>query len=392
MAKAKKTPRKKTAAKKKKSQLSQATRIVLASIFLLGFVVFSLALLVVLQERFVDNPVLVYEEPAPEPLETHKIYSYTEIEHLVDARLVNHHNSQGWRKLKSTGSERRLQIFGPFPNTQELVELQDEIAATTSPAQLAVDAEKGQVILLWNDSPRLQLRYDIPHIVKTKPSHSRIAIIMDDMGGSLKTIKSLFDLEIPVTPAILPDTSRATAATSLLQSRGREYMIHMPMQPRSYPKTNPGKMALLIGQSEEQTRALVRSYIKAVPGAVGGNNHMGSRYTEDAAAMRIVLDELKKNGHFFIDSRTISNSVAFEEAKRMGVKTATRNIFLDNEDNVPYIRSQLRKMVRLAKNRSEVIAICHPHKETIEALRLEQNWLRSQPVEFVVASKLVHRY
>ena len=76
----------------------------------------------------------------------------------------------------------------------------------------------------------------------------------------------------------------------------------------------------------------------------------------------------------------------------MGLKTATRNIFLDNNSDVEYIRRQIRKMVSLAGKKREIIAICHPHKETLEDFRLEQAWLQQQSVEFVPASNLVHVY
>ena len=76
----------------------------------------------------------------------------------------------------------------------------------------------------------------------------------------------------------------------------------------------------------------------------------------------------------------------------MGLKTATRNIFLDNEENVPYIREQIRKMVGLAGNNREIIAICHPYKETFEALRQELPWLKQQAIDFVPASQVVHAY
>ena len=108
--------------------------------------------------------------------------------------------------------------------------------------------------------------------------------------------------------------------------------------------------------------------------------------------MQVVLEELKAHDFFFIDSRTIGNSVAFSEARKMGLKTATRDIFLDNQADVDYIREQLRKMVKLAGKDKEVVAICHPHQETLEALRREMDWLKRQPVDFVVASKLVHVY
>jgi polysaccharide deacetylase 2 family uncharacterized protein YibQ len=108
--------------------------------------------------------------------------------------------------------------------------------------------------------------------------------------------------------------------------------------------------------------------------------------------MRVVLEELKRRELFFIDSLTINSSVAFAEARKLGLSTAARDIFLDNREEVPYIREQLRKMVRLAQSRHQVIAICHPYPETLEALRLEKDWLLAQGVDFVPASQMVRRY
>ncbi|MEA3545665.1 MAG: divergent polysaccharide deacetylase family protein, partial [Thermodesulfobacteriota bacterium] len=269
-------------------------------------------------------------------------------------------------------------------------ELESHIEQTDSPAQLKVSRSRGIIHLYWLDILRLELRYQVPTVVSLE--RGKIAVIMDDIGDSLATVRELLRLEVIITPSILPGTSRAISATSLLQEAGREYMIHIPMQPRSYPRTNPGANALLLGQSEKETRQLVRSYMAGVPGAVGGNNHMGSRYTAESEAMRIVLSELKQHDLFFVDSRTIGDSVAFTEARNMGLKTATRNIFLDNRDDVAYIRQQIHKMVNLAGRNREIIAICHPHAETLEAFRLEQEWLQQQPVDFVQASELVHTY
>ncbi|MCK5913845.1 MAG: divergent polysaccharide deacetylase family protein [Desulfuromusa sp.] len=84
--------------------------------------------------------------------------------------------------------------------------------------------------------------------------------------------------------------------------------------------------------------------------------------------------------------------MAFSEARKMGLRTATRNVFLDNRADVSYIRQQIRKMVNLAGKNREIIAICHPHAETLKAFRLEQDWLQQQTVDFVPASELVHAY
>ena len=389
-----KTVKKITRKRPKKKQLTQNMRILLASVFLLGFVVICLIALVNLRSTFMPYPthypeVFIYEEPA-DVIHDLQTYSYTDIRELIENQLINGSDSMGWRKLPDRKNVKVRKIFGDFPSTPFLTELATHIEETDNHAQLKVSRKDGIIHLYWQDDLRLELRYQVPSVEVSK--QGQIAVIMDDMGGSLSTIRKLLQLNVIITPSILPGTSRAISATSLLQEEGREYMIHIPMQPRSYPRTNPGANALLLGQSENETRRLVQSYMDGVPGAVGGNNHMGSRYTEESEPMRIVLDELKQHDLFFIDSRTIGNSVAFSEARKMGLKTATRNIFLDNNDDVAYIRQQIRKMVKLAGKNREVIAICHPHKETLEAFRLEQDWLRQQPVEFVAASKLVHMY
>lgn len=395
MATKKKKPTKKTSRKSaKKKALSQNMRILMASVFLFGFVVISLVTLVYLQSSFLTEPVavheeLVYEEPA-DVVHTLKPHSYADIQTLIENQLINGPDSMGWRKLPDRKNVQIRKIFGDFPSAPFLKELESHIAQTSSSAKLKVSRNKGIIDLYWQDELQLELRYQIPAEVKNV--RGKIAVIMDDMGGSLKTMRELLSLDVIITPSILPGTSRALPATSLLREEGREYMIHMPMQPRSYPATNPGENALLLGQTEAETRRLVRSYLAEVPGAVGGNNHMGSRYTAEVEPMRVVLDELKQQDLFFIDSRTIGDSVAFSEARKMGLKTATRNIFLDNREDVSYIRQQIHKMVNLAGKNREIIAICHPHAETLEAFRLEQSWLRQQSIDFVSASELVHIY
>jgi polysaccharide deacetylase 2 family uncharacterized protein YibQ len=395
MATKKKQPIKKTTRKSsKKRQITQNMRILLASAFLLGFVAICLIALVNLRKTFLteSTPVQekhVYEEPA-DVVHDLKVYNYADIRDLIENQLINGPDSMGWRKLPERKNVQVRKIFGDFPSAPFLAELVNHIDQTDSSAKLVISRNEGIIQLYWQDDLRLELSYEVPIVVASE--RGKIAVIMDDMGGSLATLRELLRLDVVITPSILPGSGRAVSAATFLQEKGREYMIHMPMQPRSYPQTNPGANALLLGQSEDETRWLVRSYMDGVPGAVGSNNHMGSRYTAESEAMRIVLNELKQHDLFFIDSRTIGDSVAFSEARKMGLKTATRNIFLDNQEDVSYIRQQIHKMVNLAGKNREIIAICHPYAETLEAFRLERDWLRQQSVDFVSASSLVHIY
>lgn len=389
--------KKKHTSKEKKSKRnspgafkSQKVRVALASVFLLAFVGLCLVLLVSLRSRLLPQYPR-FEEPIEEAKSiTQPITGYQQIYALVDAELLSGPRSQGWQKLPVDGSQQRLKMFGDFPDHTRLLDLSAKIANTGAPAQLDLLPRKGYVRLYWQQELRLELRYRVP--IEVTSRRPKIAIIMDDMGRSINTFQKLLDLDLIVTPAIMPETASATKAALLFQDAGREYMIHIPMQPKNYPAINPGRNALLLGQSETETRQLVRHYMEKVPGAAGGNNHMGSGYTQSRTAMRIVLDELQQASLFFIDSKTIGNSVAYDEARRMKLPTAARQIFLDNKDDVTYIRQQIRKMVRMSDDRGEVIAICHPHSETLQALRQELPWLKQQQVDFVAASVLVKVY
>lgn len=388
--------KKKNTSKAKKSSRNgaalqnQKVRVALAAVFLLAFVGLCLLLLVSLRSSLVPE-YSRFEEPVAEPKPvTQAIYGYQQIHALVDAELLSGPQSQGWQKLPVEGNRQRLKMFGDFPDHNRLLDLSAKIAGTGAPAQLDLLPRKGYVRLYWQQQLRLELRYRVP--IEVTSSRPQIAIIMDDMGRSMKTFRRLLELDLMVTPAIMPETRNATEAALLFQDVGREYMIHMPMQPTSYPRVSPGPNALLLGQTEVQTRKLVRYYMDKVPGAVGGNNHMGSGYTQNRAAMRVVLDELQQGAHFFIDSKTIGSSIAYDQARRMKIPTATRQIFLDNEEDVAYIRKQIRKMVRMSIDRGELIAICHPYPETLQAIQLELSWLKQQSVDFVSASSLTKVY
>lgn len=387
-AKKKSSKRKKSNKKKPRKGSIYSSRLILSTLFLIVFLGSCLYGLLHLQKNYPDQISTSYvETPMEEPkLPESYTATFNDVYSLVENELLTSSTSQGWHRLPVDGDVERLEMFGAYPEQWRLMELATKIAFTNSPAQLDLAPRKGYVRFLWEGQLRVELRYDVSdEVTRTKP---RIAIIMDDMGRSRDEFDLLLKLKIPLTPSILPQGEYATNATSLLRDTDREYMIHIPMQPKSYPSVSPGPNALLLDLSEKELRRRVQQYLKLIPGAVGGNNHMGSLFTEQRDLMRIVLEELQSSGLFFIDSKTIGGSVAFDEARRMGMRTGARHIFLDNEEDVDYIRKQLRQMVKIAEEKGEAIAICHPYRETFEALKQEEGWLRQQPVDFVVASRL----
>jgi len=219
----------------------------------------------------------------------------------------------------------------------------------------------------------------------------RMAIVMDDLGRSLSTARRLLAIDLPVTLAIMPGTENAARVATMAHRKGREVIIHLPSEPIGYPDVNPGSNALLVRNDREQIQRRLLGYLEQVPYAVGGNNHMGSRFTADEAGMEALLSGMSREGMFFLDSRTSGATVAEKVAKLVGIPFLARDVFLDNEQDVGLIREQIEKAVRLARRRGEAIAICHPYPETLQALEGIGPFLDREQIEVVPLSALLHR-
>jgi len=98
------------------------------------------------------------------------------------------------------------------------------------------------------------------------------------------------------------------------------------------------------------------------------NNHMGSRGTADRRVMRAVIEVVREAGLFFIDSRTTAETMAESVAADLGVPTARRVVFLDNENEEEPIRQQLRRLITVARERGVAIAIGHVRRRTAGVL------------------------
>jgi polysaccharide deacetylase 2 family uncharacterized protein YibQ len=135
-----------------------------------------------------------------------------------------------------------------------------------------------------------------------------IAIIIDDIGFDLRIVEELARIPAPIAFAVLPHTPHAAEAASFLHAAGKEILLHLPMEPRSYPEESPGSGALMVDMDERQIRKQVQENLAAVPYVSGVNNHMGSRFMGDEARLTMVMEELKKRGLYFVDSRTTPDS------------------------------------------------------------------------------------
>lgn len=234
---------------------------------------------------------------------------------------------------------------------------------------------------------------ELPPAPEVPAVYPRVAIVIDDMGEDLRSMDKLFEVDAPITVAVIPHLKYSRKVAQEAHERmGWEVIAHIPMEPKGFAEgngKNPGRGALLTNMSGVQVKRLVREGLQDVPYASGVNNHMGSKFTEDEALMKAVLEVVKEKSFFFLDSRTTASSVARRLARRNGVRFATRNVFLDNTRDPRYIRGQIEELIEIARKRGKAVAIGHPYPETIETLRKSIPELRKEGIEVVRLSELV---
>jgi polysaccharide deacetylase 2 family uncharacterized protein YibQ len=215
----------------------------------------------------------------------------------------------------------------------------------------------------------------------------KVAISVDDVGLNRAALRQLLELNLPLTLSVLPYASDAPQVARQIKERGFELWLHLPMEPLG--ANDPGPGALRLGADKNSLIRLTRQALSRVPGAVGVNNHMGSRFTQSAEALAAPLQVLKENNLLFLDSLTSPRSVAYAEARRMGLRSGRRDIFLDHQVDEESIFRQLQSLLTLARSQGQAIAICHPHAATIKVLRQNQDWLKDQ-AEMIFASQAVN--
>jgi len=243
----------------------------------------------------------------------------------------------------------------------------------------------GSVMTLWSGpataSERGAARPEQPP--RCTPASPCLAVVIDDVGRELSQLRRLLDSRLDLTFSVLPHGERTEQSLDALRAAGREIMLHLPMAPLDSNKITDERVVL--GRDGPLEPAL-QACLAKVPDAVGVNNHMGSALSKDQGRVRRVLESLGGQSRsasralqagaggpppplWFLDSRTVAGSRFCSTARQIGIRCLERDFFLDDPPHPSAVRSRLAEAVALAKRRGWAVAIGHPLRSTVDALR-----------------------
>ena len=208
----------------------------------------------------------------------------------------------------------------------------------------------------------------------------RLVIIIDDVAYKHQA-DAIKAVNLKLTPSFFPATS-AHPETPVLARRFSFYMIHLPMQALGgFKGAEIG--TLTVNDDYEKIAKKLQSIKRDFPNLKYINNHTGSRFTSDAAAMDRMMRAVRDENLIFVDSKTTSPTKVYGAAKKYSMPYIARDVFLDHDGSKAAVRKQLKYAIELAKKRSYAIAIGHPHKNTLEVLQESAKLLQEVEVVYL---------
>lgn len=239
------------------------------------------------------------------------------------------------------------------------------------------------------DTHRLTLRKSRPAPARPAKRLPRLALVIDDLGYSRNgVVNDILSMDLPLTIAILPTLPYSTYALDRARAAGKCTMLHLPMEPAE-PQGSDLE-AVTTDMNDAAIARLVDKYVRSLPGIEGVNNHQGSLATTDERVVESVLGVIGEHGLFFFDSLTSSKSIAYNTAKRLGLRAAKNSVFLDDDtEEASVVEERLHRLVETAKKRGSAVGIGHPRAWTLEALKNNEHYFKNAGVELVYLSELV---
>ena len=271
-----------------------------------------------------------------------------------------------------------------MPSKQNSIQIYVIIALTAVLLILAV-----RLLLLHRELQEMKKEFsseDVEEILEEKSIAGELNIIIDDFGYRNDEVSDGFlSLGANLTFAVIPGHKYSRSFAKKAFERGYEVIVHMPME--SHVSSSGEEVFILntdMTSSEIESRR--EKVITHLPQAVGMNNHQGSKATENKRVMNVVGSVLKKYKKYFVDSRTTPESIAESMMMSLGVHTANRDVFLDNEADPYLINKQLDQLISTAQHKGSAIGVGHARPMTLQVLQKRIPELKKAGFQFKFVS------
>jgi len=213
-------------------------------------------------------------------------------------------------------------------------------------------------------------------------SRPRIAILIGGLGLSPHASRDAVQrLPGAVSLAFAPYSTGLQEWIAEARAGGHEVLVEVPMEPFDYPANDPGPFTLVTTAKPDDNIARLQWVLSRFTGYVGVTNFLGGKFTQDAAALKPILEQLKFRGLLLLDAKASQQSVAAQTAQRMGIPAAEATLTLDTQASRVAIDQKLTMLEEIARKEGVAIGLGFAYPVTVERVA---TWARTLEAKGIV--------
>ncbi|GHF20400.1 hypothetical protein GCM10017044_14070 [Kordiimonas sediminis] len=220
----------------------------------------------------------------------------------------------------------------------------------------------------------------------------RIAILMTEMGMRARTTeRAISSLPTAVGFAFSPYGRDLENWGIQSRQNGHESFLMIPMEPVNGSQNDAGPLALLTNKNARENIGLLKTSLGKMTGYVGVINHMGSKFTANTDSIRPILDEVKRRGLMFVDSRSSRYSRAATIAQSINLPVAINNGYIDEIPSEADILNSLTDLENRARTLGAALGLARPYPISMDTVSKWAETLEQKGFQLVPVTALADR-
>lgn len=158
------------------------------------------------------------------------------------------------------------------------------------------------------------------------------------------------------------------AGTRVGGASGMEILALAPLEPKGYPRQNPGPNTVLIDDAPSARRSKLHRALEANGGAGALCIQHGSRAVEDQSVMADVAGFCAERGLALVEPVPTPRSLARASCRKLGVRYFTPDFYIGRSSTPQQARTLLKKAEAEAEKRGRAMVLLPAADEALKAV------------------------
>lgn len=220
----------------------------------------------------------------------------------------------------------------------------------------------------------------------------RVALVVTGLGLSTKvTEQAIMSFPDYVTLGFSTYSADLERWVTRAREGDHEVLLSLPMEPKDYPISDPGPIALLTKNPSEKNLNILKWIMAQSDAHIGFYTEQKERFSFVNKVMEPILYHLRKHQMLMVYNNEEENATLQERARTIGLPFIVADLTIDDTVMPELIRDQLEITERIALTKGQAVVIARAYPITQDILNRWLATLNDKNIIVVPLSKLMQK-